>query len=143
MSKTYIPVSVRNLVYERAEASCEYCLTPEKISFATHQIDHIIAEKHSGATVPNNLALACVLCNKYKGSDIASIDPGTGKIVSLYNPRRDIWNEHFKLEESGNIKPLTDIGRTTSQLLRLNTPERISERKILYELCAFGGRPSE
>ncbi len=138
MSKTYIPVSLRNAVYERAEAACEYCLTPEAVSFALHQIDHIIAEKHAGATEPDNLALACVLCNKYKGSDIASVDPETGKIVALFNPRRDLWNEHFNLLENGRIKQLTDTGRATSQILQFNIPERISERRILYELLNNG-----
>ena len=138
MSKTYIPVNLRGLVYERAKATCEYCLTPEMISFSSHQIDHIIAEKHAGATNLDNLALACMLCNKYKGSDIASIDPKTGKIVGLYHPRLDIWEKHFKLEKTGKIKPLTDIGRATSQLLRFNAIERISERKMLYELLNSG-----
>lgn len=138
MSRTYIPVALRNVVYERAKAACEYCLTPEMITFAPHQIDHVIAEKHGGATEQDNLALACILCNKHKGSDIASVDPETGKIVALYNPRLNSWEEHFHLEENGNIQPLTDIGRVTSQLLRFNTPERISERRLLYELLKSG-----
>ncbi|MDM8567252.1 HNH endonuclease [Candidatus Halobeggiatoa sp. HSG11] len=70
MSKTYIPANLRSLVYERAKATCEYCLIPEIISFSPHQIVHIIAEKHAGATNQYNLALACMICNKYKGSDI-------------------------------------------------------------------------
>lgn len=138
MSKTYIPVALRNLVHKRAEAACEYCLTPELISFAVHQIDHIIAEKHGGKTEPDNLALACVLCNKYKGSDIASLDPETGRIAALYNPRQDIWHEHFLFKENGTIEPLTAIGRVTAQVLRLNAPERISERSILHELLNRG-----
>jgi len=101
VSRAYISVSLRKLVYERAKACCEYCLIPEAISFAPHQIDHIIAEKHTGTTDSNNLALACVLCNKHKGSDIASIDPNTEKIVALYHPRQDIWSRHFKLEKNG------------------------------------------
>jgi 5-methylcytosine-specific restriction endonuclease McrA len=126
-------------VHERAQAACEYCLTPELISFAVHRIDHIIAEKHSGKTEPDNLALACVLCNKYKGSDIASLDPETGKITTLYNPRQDVWHEHFLLRDNGTIiEPLTAIGRATAQVLRLNTPERISERSILHELLNRG-----
>uniref|UniRef100_UPI004056FFA9 HNH endonuclease n=1 Tax=Candidatus Electrothrix sp. TaxID=2170559 RepID=UPI004056FFA9 len=138
MSKTYISVALRTLVYKRAKAACEYCLIPEMITFAPHQIDHIIAEKHSGETQQNNLALACILCNKYKGSDIASVDPATGNIVALYNPRQDSWEEHFHLEKNGNIQPLTGIGRGTLQLLRFNTPERISERRLLYELFKKG-----
>ena len=85
MSKTYIPVQLRRLVYERANSCCEYCLIPEITSFSSHQIDHIIAEKHGGMTTADNLALSCSLCNKNKGSDIASIDPVTNEIVALFN----------------------------------------------------------
>ena len=68
------------------KATSEYCLISEAVSFAKHQIDHVIAEKHGGQTVEENLALSCTLCNKYKGSDIASIDNKTGEIFPLFNP---------------------------------------------------------
>ena len=88
MSSTYIPVALRQFVYERANAQCEYCLIPEDVVFAPHEIDHIIAEKHGGPTEANNLALSCTLCNKYKGSDIASVDPYTKKSFHSIIPVR-------------------------------------------------------
>ncbi len=94
---TYVPTAVRDLVYARAKGCCEYCLISEEVSFAMHQIDHVIAEKHGGLTIEENLALSCVLCNKHKGSDIASIDE-TGEVVPLFNPRRDDWSEHFSVD---------------------------------------------
>ena len=129
MSVTYIPAALRNLVYECADGCCEYCLISEAISFATHQIDHIIAEKHGGQTVEENLALSCTICNKYKGSDIASIDDETGAIVSLFNPRKDVWSEHFKIE-NGIFVSLTPNARATIRLLQINNSARIEERKI-------------
>ncbi len=81
-----------------------------------------------------------LLCNKHKGSDIASIDPETGKLVSLFNPRQDLWKQHFKREQNGIVKSLTDVGRTTVQLLQFNSTERISERVILSELQDVGIR---
>lgn len=53
MSVTYIPTALRNEVYERAEGCCEYCLISESVSFAKHQIDHVIAEKHGGEMIEN------------------------------------------------------------------------------------------
>jgi len=129
MSVTYIPTTLRNLVYERAGGCCEYCLISETVSFATHQIDHIIAEKHGGQTVKENLALSCAICNKYKGSDIASIDGETGAIVPLFNPRKDVWSEHFKIE-NGFFIGLTPSARATIRLLQINNSARIEERKI-------------
>lgn len=76
---------------ERAGERCEYCLIPESMTFALHEIDHIIAEKHGGRTEEENLGLSCALCNGFKGSDLTSIDPETGAIVPLFHPRRDAW----------------------------------------------------
>lgn len=132
MSKTYIPAALRQFVYERANGCCEYCLIPEVATLAPHEIDHIISEKHGGLTEAGNLALSCVLCNKYKGSDLASVDPDTGEIVRLYHPRKDDWHRHF-LIENAQFAPLTPIGRVTVRLLQLNHPTRIEERKLLIE----------
>jgi HNH endonuclease len=133
MSKTYIPISLRKQVYEQAKGVCEYCLMPDIATFAPHEIDHIIAEKHGGRTEPENLALSCTLCNKHKGSDLASIDPETGKIIPLYHPRKDLWHEHFGLN-GAEFEPLTPIGRVTVQLLQLNRRDRVEERQLLLQV---------
>lgn len=130
MSRTHIPAELRRLVRQRARDCCEYCLMPESMTLATHEIDHVIAEKHGGPTEAGNLALACALCNGFKGSDLASIDAASGAIVLLFNPRRDRWTEHFRLE-NGRIEPLTAIGRATASLLQLNHPLRVEERLLL------------
>lgn len=129
MSKTYIPAGLRRLVVNRANGCCEYCLQPEIFSFYSHEIDHVIAEKHGGRTVEENLALACKLCNTFKGSDIASIDPEEKKIVRLYQPRRDRWQNNFQIAE-GKLVPITAIARTTVWLLQLNRGDRIKERPM-------------
>ncbi|CAN5324178.1 HNH endonuclease signature motif containing protein [soil metagenome] len=129
MSVTYIPAALRNLVRKRAKGNCEYCSISEKVSFAKHQIDHIIAEKHGGLTIEENLALSCTLCNKHKGSDIASIDNKTGEIVPLFNPRKDIWSKHFKIE-NGYFIGLTPNARATIWLLQLNNFSRVAERQM-------------
>ncbi|MEG4322202.1 MULTISPECIES: HNH endonuclease signature motif containing protein [unclassified Microcoleus] len=132
MSKTYVSASLRRTVCDRANGCCEYCLIPEKLALSSHQVDHIIAEKHRGETVESNLALSCSLCNKNKGSDIASIDPETREVVRLYNPRKDRWADHFQLQtESGTIEPLTAIGRVSVYLLQVNRAECLTQRKLL------------
>ncbi|NER83927.1 MAG: HNH endonuclease [Leptolyngbya sp. SIO1D8] len=139
MSKTYISVALRQLVRDRAQNTCEYCLIPEIAVLVPHEVDHVIAEKHGGQTIADNLALACTLCNKYKGSDVASIDPDNGEIVRLYrpnrvgeaSPRENRWAEHFRLN-AGEVSPLTAIGRVTVRLLQLNRSERVAERHLLF-----------
>ena len=54
MSATHIPIALRRQVRERARERCEYCLIPESMTWATHTIDHIIAEKHGGGTAADN-----------------------------------------------------------------------------------------
>ncbi len=127
---TYISTSLRRMVYERAVGCCEYCLIPEAAVLAAHEIDHIIAQKHGGLTETDNLALSCAICNKYKGSDLASLDPVTGEIVALYNPRKEGWSDHFQLND-GFLIPLTPTGRVTERLLQLNNPYRVRERNLL------------
>lgn len=105
---------------------------PEIAVLVPHEVDHVIAEKHGGQTDEGNLALACMICNKYKGSDLASIDPSNGEIVRLYQPHRDLWREHFQLKE-GEILPLTSIGRVTVRLLQMNRSERVEERRLLLQ----------
>jgi HNH endonuclease len=135
MSKTYISVSLRKLVWERAKDCCEYCLIPQTVALARHQVDQVIAEKHGGETDAENLALSCTLCNQAKGSDVDSIDPETGDIERFYHPRCDRWSEHFQLlEATGEIEPLTAIGRSTLRLLQMNRPEYLDLRRILLQM---------
>jgi len=94
----------------------------------------IISEKHGGDTTAENLAFACSLCNKYKGSDIATLDKETDKITALFNPRKDKWNDHFQLSNDGSLSTTTAIGRGTINLLRLNQADRIEERRLLLAI---------
>jgi hypothetical protein len=73
-------------VWERARSFCEYCRFSSQYAEAPFQVDHIVAQKHGGESVPENLALSCYNCNSYKGPNIAGIDPVSGKMVRLFNP---------------------------------------------------------
>src|SRR5689334_20939461 len=128
MTQARISAALRREVRERARERCEYCLLAESQAFFPHEPDHLIALKHGGKTVSANLALACFDCNRFKGSDIASLDPITRELVALFNPRTQRWSEHFHLH-GGEIVPLTAIGRATEAMLRLNLPQRIEARQ--------------
>src|SRR5437660_978004 len=70
------------------------------------------------------LALACFDCNRFKGSDVASIDPLSGELTPLFNPRTQKWHEHFT-NEGGRIVPRTAVGRVTELVLKLNLQSRV------------------
>lgn len=133
MAQTYIPAALRRFVRERGLGCCEYCVIPEQFTLVPHWVDHIVAEKHGGQTTAENLALACVLCNLFKGSDLTSLDPESGEITPLFHPRQDRWSDHFRLD-GAIIEPLTPTGRVTVRLLQLNKPDRIEERNLLVRL---------
>lgn len=137
MSKAYISAGLRRDVIERAGGCCEYCLMDTRDRAIDFAIDHIIAEKHGGPTQFDNLGLSCYWCNSFKGSDISSVDwDGDGAIVPLFNPRQQMWDDHFRLDRS-TIIPLTAYGRVTVFLLQLNADERIKERHLLMELGVY------
>lgn len=127
---SYVPAWLRRLVIERAGERCEYCRYPQSASFLTFEAGHYIAEKHGGATEPENLALACPFCNDHKGTDLASLDPEDGALTPLFNPRAENWSNHFRLE-GAQIVPLTAAGRVTVKLLQMNHPDRVAERELL------------
>jgi 5-methylcytosine-specific restriction endonuclease McrA len=127
---TYIPPWLRQFVIERANNRCEYCLYPQALSMLSFEMEHIISEKHGGATTAENLALACPYCNRAKGSDLGSIDPQTGKLTPFFNPRTQRWSDHFQLVRA-EIIPLTAEGRVTVAILQFNHPDRLRERAQL------------
>ena len=127
---------LRSEVARRAAQRCEYCLIHTDDAGFSHQVDHIVSRKHGGPSAFDNLAYACVICNRYKGTDIASRDPRSGEAVRLFDPRRDRWTDHFRLE-GPLITPISGVGSVTERLLRFNTPERIIERRLLRSLGRY------
>ena len=125
--------ALRQLVRQRAANRCEYCGLPAEYTDAPFQSDHIIAEKHHGLTVAGNLAWSCFYCNSFKGPNIAGRDETTGVIVRLFHPRNDVWSEHFEWV-GPRLIGLTEIGRVTIDVLRINDPDAIEFRRLLLEL---------
>jgi hypothetical protein len=138
---TYISEEFRRLVAVRADYLCEYCLIHEDDTFLGCELDHIISVKHNGPTELDNLAYACFFCNRRKGSDIGSILWGVDEFIRFFNPRTDLWPQHFQLE-GPIIKPLTDIGTVTVQILGFNTTERIFERQTLIHVGRYPTLPA-
>jgi hypothetical protein len=130
---TYVPAALRREVVDRANRCCEYCRVGESEREFPFAVDHIIATKHGGETVAENLCFSCYWCNSHKGSDIASIDRQQGEQLSwLFNPRKQSWDDHFRLDD-GKLIPLTAEGRVTVTLFQLNQPALIFERQMLIE----------
>jgi 5-methylcytosine-specific restriction endonuclease McrA len=125
--------AARQDVRERARNRCEYCQLSQETTGLRHHIEHIVARKHGGANVMENLALACHRCNLHKGSNLSGIDPDTGEIVALFHPRRDRWSDHFRWR-GVRVEGITPQGRATVQVLRMNHARRLELRSHLQAL---------
>jgi hypothetical protein len=117
-------------VRRRANGRCEYCHFPESVSELKHSVDHIVAQQHNGPTTLDNLCVCCGRCNRHKGPNIAGVDPQTGKITRLFNPRTDLWHEHFHWN-GARLSGRTDVGRATIEVLSINHPYRVAARQVL------------
>lgn len=127
--------ATKESVRQRAGNRCEYCGVHQRYypDFSFH-IEHVVAQQHRGTDTPENLALACHLCNQQKGPDLAGLDPNTGALTRLFHPRTDVWQEHFRLQESGEIVGLTAIGRTSVCVLGMNAGIRVRLRREIRRL---------
>ncbi|MFI5378488.1 MAG: HNH endonuclease [Tepidisphaerales bacterium] len=129
-------VALAGLVRRRAGDTCEYCRMPQRYYRTRHQIDHIVSQQHGGPTSADNLALACLHCNLHKGPNLSGIDPITGSIVRLFNPRQDSWPDHFRWQRA-LIEGLTPQGRATIAVLAMNDPDLVETREILLTEGGF------
>lgn len=124
--------SLREAVRRRAGYRYEYCRLPEAVHDEQFSVDHIVARKHAGATDSENLAMCCLRCNLHKGADLSAIDPDSGAIVRVFDPRREEWGDHFSMS-GATIVGMTPTGRATVRLLQMNAAERILLRRRLLE----------
>lgn len=125
-----VDIALRRLVSARASGRCEYCRLPLEFDDSPASVDHIIALKHDGPTIADNLAFACFHCNNFKGDNIAGLDPADLSLTRLFNPRTDRWSDHFRFNR-GEIIPLTAVGRTTLYVVNMNALVRVVGRRLL------------
>ncbi len=115
-------------VRARANERCEYCLMHQALQGASFHIEHIIPRCLGGESELFNLALACPGCNLHKADRLKAHDPKTGKMVALFSPRLDNWEDHFHFD-GYLLEGVTPTGRATVQAFNLNHPRRVQIRK--------------
>jgi hypothetical protein len=120
--------SLRQFVRERAGGRCEYCHIPDRGEpSATFHVEHILAKQHGGSDRPHNRCWSCHRCNFRKGPNLSGRDPRTGRIVRLFNPRRQRWERHFRWV-GVVLVGITSTGRATIAVLDINNPRRVQLR---------------
>src|SRR3954452_9856993 len=113
-----IPRALHDEVLLRAANRCEYCQLSQLGQEATFHIDHVVPRVAGGPHTADNLALACVSCSLRKWANQTATDPDTGEEVPLFNPRTQVWAEHFRWDGE-RVIPLTPAGRATVAALAM------------------------
>ncbi len=124
---TLVTPVVARLVIDRAHDRCEVCGMHQCLQGATFHVDHLVPRSLGGPTMIENLAWICPSCNLHKSNRVVAVDPHTGQVVPLFNPRTDDWSGHF-CWRGYEISALTPVGRATIAALDLNHPRRIRVR---------------
>jgi len=131
MSTHFISTALRQRVAAAARFRCGYCLTSQQIIGPLLEIDHIIPEAKGGTNDEENLFLACPMCNSHKAACHEATDPESRLIVPLFNPRTEVWTEHFEWVEEGTvIFGKTPTGRATVTALNMNHPDVVAARRL-------------
>jgi hypothetical protein len=121
MSRVKALENLRRRIAARADHRCGYCMTSERLTGIRLTLDHLIPLAAGGLTEENNLWVACRPCNEFKATQTHAQDPVTGQTVPLFNPRAQVWHEHFEWSSDGtHVVGLTPIGRATVVALQLN-----------------------
>lgn len=90
-------------------------------------VEHINPQGGDGL---DNLCLSCANCNLSKASATSAKDPETDETVALFNPRQQIWSDHFQwIDEGLRIQGKTAIGRATIERLKMNKERVIRARR--------------
>ncbi len=121
--------AIRQVVRESANFSCEYCGVSETESGGELTLDHFRPVSKNGGDELENLVYCCFRCNTFKGDYWAD----TPKKTQLFNPRNDIYDEHFWLADSGKLLAFTEVGEFSIQLLRLNRQPLIKKRQKVHQ----------
>ena len=138
MARFYISVEIERRVRTDARNRCGYCLSPQRLVMARLEIEHIIPISKGGSNDQSNLWLACPLCNRYKSDKTTGVDPETSETVRLFNPRTQVWFEHFSWSENGlRIVGKTPTGRATIAVLHLSDDTDALEVRSYWVLAGW------
>jgi hypothetical protein len=91
-------------------------------------VEHIDPD---GGDASDNLCLSCPNCNLSKSAVTRAPDPLTGHIQTLFNPRRQVWSDHFAWDEtSTRVLGKSAVGRATVERFKMNSDRIVLARSI-------------
>jgi hypothetical protein len=125
-------------IRRQAKNRCGYCQNPQDLLPFKLEIEHIFPQALGGKTIEENLWLACRECNAHKAAKLKALDQLSEKIVKLFNPRKQKWNEHFEFSQDfSEIIGKTPCGRATVNALQMNNIYQTTARLAWIEPNKF------
>jgi hypothetical protein len=100
----------------------------QRLQHATFHVEHVIPSSAGGGDDLGNLALACTQCNLHKSNRQSLPDPDSLAVVSLFNPRVDNWDDHFRWD-GYRLVGRTASGRAMVEAFHLNDPRPLLIRR--------------
>ncbi|MGB7274284.1 MAG: HNH endonuclease signature motif containing protein [Geitlerinemataceae cyanobacterium] len=132
MPSKRVTEAMRRVVAERARGYCEYCRCPSQFATESFTVEHIKPRQAGGETILENLAWSCFGCNAHKHTKTRGIDRETEEQALLYNPRQQVWSDHFEWNDNfTQAIGKTPCGRATVDALRLNRIGVVNLRRLL------------
>lgn len=143
--KTYIKSFKENLredMYKKQNELCAYCRIHVPLSCVPMHREHIVYKNDhpQWMFLPENLCIACPLCNEYKGEAEVLANPKTKKYPNnsrgfkIIHPLYDRYSEHIELIGGILYRGKTNKGRYTIETCHLYrvalAEERVTHIKI-------------
>jgi hypothetical protein len=126
-----ISASTFDAIARDADYQCGYCRAPQIVLPYRLEVEHLLPSSLGGGDESDNLWLSCHKCNKLRSNRLEALDPLTQKLVSIYNPRQQTWNDHFAWGDGGlQIVGRTATGRATVAVLGLNDSFHQAARSV-------------
>jgi HNH endonuclease len=142
MARAFISAAIERRVRAIAGNRCGYCLSPQHLVMARLEMEHIIPLAKGGSDAEATLWVACRICNRHKSDKTTAVDPETGAVVPLFNPRTQTWSDHFRWSDEGiRIVGRTAIGRATIIALYLSDDADVLEVRSYW--VSAGWHPPE
>jgi hypothetical protein len=134
MPDNQIKYKLREEIFQRAKYRCEYCLSPARYSLQPFVVEHIMPLAKGGTSDLENLACSCGGCNGHKYNKTEAVDPAENRNTRLFNPRIDLWRDHFVWSpDFSEIVGISSIGRASVVALQLNRRGLVNIRRLLLE----------
>lgn len=132
-----IPFRLIRQVRRRAGDVCEYCRLPQASQEARFTLTMCCHGRSTGQRNWKTSLWRVFTCSLRKSARTSAVDLKTGSIAALFNPRTEVWSDHFAFTSTWRIRGRKPTGRATIEALGMNRTAIVLIRRELVLLNRF------